>query len=402
MSVQPSRGTLPNPEEPPIYLDYNATTPHAPETVAAMMPYLQGRFGNPSSSHPYGVQAREAVENARDQVAGLLGCRPGEIFFTGGGTEANNLAIRGAVRARRSRGSHIVSSEVEHPAVTRVCERLRSEGFEVDYVPVDRWGIVDAAELERRIREDTVLISIMHANNEVGTIQPIKEIGRLARSRGILFHTDAAQSVAKVPVDVDDLGVDLLSVAGHKLYAPKGVGALYVRDGVELDRLMEGAGQERGLRPGTENVLEIVGLGAACALARNNLSVYAETMRRTRDRLEEELRSRVDGIRFNGHSEHRLPNTSSVGFRGVDADRILAALEQVVAASAGAACHAGEVSVSHVLRAMRVPEEFAAGTLRLSTGRETTESDATVAAAAVADAVKGLRGGRTPEAAKES
>jgi cysteine desulfurase len=377
----------------PIYLDHNATTPHAPEVIAAMKPYLEEHFGNPSSSHSYGVRGRQAVERARRQVAELIGCHSGEIVFTSGGTESNNLAIRGAVMTRRSRGRHILTTRIEHPAVTAVCERLRREGFEVEYLPVDQYGRVSPSEAERRLRSDTVLISVMHANNEVGTIQPLAEIAELARARGILFHTDAAQSPGKIPVNVSALGVDLMSLAGHKLYAPKGVGVLYVREGVSLERLMEGAGQERGLRPGTENVLEIVGLGEACALAATGTAAFAERMQGARDRLEEILLRRVPDLRVNGHPKYRLPNTLSVSFLGIDAGRLLERIRDLVAASAGAACHSGAVSISPVLRAMQVPESWGMGTLRFSTGRDTTRDEVETAAAAVAEAVEGLRRG---------
>lgn len=390
MSDTKSKQRGPDPRLP-IYLDYNATTPHAPEVIAAMRPYLEEHFGNPSSSHQYGRRTREAVERARGQVAGFLGCRAEEIVFTSGGTESNNLALRGAAASRKPKGRHILTTRIEHPAVTQVCERLRGEGFEIEYLPVDRYGTVSVADVERSIRSDTVVISVMHANNEVGTIQPVAEIGALAKSQGILFHSDAAQSAGKIPVDVTDLGVDLLSLAGHKLYAPKGVGALYVRDGVELKRLLEGAGQERSLRPGTENVLEIVGLGEACAIAAANLTGFTETMRQARDHLEEELQRRVSDVRVNGHPEKRLPNTLSVSFLGVDATRILNAVGDVVAASAGAACHSGEVRLSSVLRAMHVSEEWGVGTLRFSTGRDTSAEDVETAAVAVADAVRRLR-----------
>ncbi|MFZ5927231.1 MAG: cysteine desulfurase family protein [Acidobacteriota bacterium] len=378
----------------PIYLDYNATTPHAPEVIEAMRPYIEEHFGNPSSSHWYGRKAREAVEKARSQVAALLNCAPGEIIFTSGGTESNNYAIRGIALARGSRGRHIITSQIEHPAVTAVCGRLERDGFEITFLPVDRHGLVSVSDVQRAIRPETILITLMHANNEVGTIQPIEEVAELANARGIAFHTDAAQSAGKIAVDVRALGPDLLSLAGHKLYAPKGVGALYVRAGTLLERLMEGAGQEYGRRPGTENVLEIVGLGKACEIARRDLEVNAEHMRRLRDRLESALRQRVADIRVNGAPGRRLPNTLSVSFHGVDANILLAAIEDKVAASAGAACHSGQVRVSHVLRAMQVPEEWARGTLRFSTGRMTSEADIDAAAAVVADAVERLRAGR--------
>jgi cysteine desulfurase len=375
----------------PVYLDYNATTPHDPAVIEAMRPYLEEHFGNPSSSHWYGRKSRAAVETARAQVAALLKCSPGEIVFTSGGTESNNWAIRGAVAARRSRGNHIITSQIEHPAVTAVCERLKREGFEVTYLPVDGFGMVSAAGVEKAIRLETILITLMHANNEVGTIQPVAEAARLARSRGIVFHTDAAQSVGKIPVDVQALEVDLLSIAGHKLYAPKGVGALYVREGLGLERLMEGAGQEGGRRPGTENVLEITGLGKACEIALRELEADRSHMRGMRDRLEAGLKKRVPHLRVNGHPEKRLPNTLSVSVQGVDANALLGAIEERVAASAGAACHSGEVRVPHVLEAMQVPDEWARGTLRFSTGRMTTETEIDAALAAVADAAGRLR-----------
>lgn len=379
----------------PIYLDYNATTPHDPEVIEAMRPYLEEHFGNPSSSHWYGRKTREAVEKARSQVAALLNCAPGEIIFTSGGTESNNYAIRGIALARRSQGMHIITSQVEHPAVTVVCERLQREGFEITYLAVDEHGSVSVAALEKAIRPETILITLMHANNEVGTIQPVEEAARLAKSRGIVFHTDAAQSAGKIPADVNALSVDLLSIAGHKLYAPKGVGALYVRTGLVLDRLMDGAGQEGARRPGTENVLEVVGLGKACEIALRDLVTNRAQMQRTRDRLEGGLRERVPRLRVNGHPDNRLPNTLSASVHGVDANVLLAAIEEEIAASAGAACHSGQVHVSHVLLAMQVPEEWARGTLRFSTGRMTSEPDIDTAVAVVADAVERLRAGRS-------
>ncbi len=377
----------------PIYLDYNATTPHDPEVIEAMRPYLEEHFGNPSSSHWYGRKAREAVEKARSQVAALLNCAPGEIVFTSGGTESNNYAIRGIALARRSQGRHIITSQVEHPAVTNVCERLQREGFEITFLPVDEHGLVSVAALEKAIRPDTILITLMHANNEVGTIQPVAEAARLAKSRDIVFHTDAAQSAGKIPTDVNALGVDLLSIAGHKLYAPEGVGALYVRTGLVLDRLMDGAGQEGARRPGTENVLEVVGLGKACEIALRDLVTNRAQMQRTRNRLEGGLRERVPRLKVNGHPGNRLPNTLSVSVHGVDANVLLGVIEEKVAASAGAACHSGQVRVSHVLLAMQVLEEWARGTLRFSTGRMTSESDIDAAVAVVADAVERLRAG---------
>lgn len=378
----------------PIYLDYNATTPHDPEVIESMRPYLEEHFGNPSSSHWYGRKAHEAVETARTQVAALLNCAPREIVFTSGGTESNNHAIRGIALARRSRGRHIVTSQIEHPAVTAVCGRLQQEGFEVTYLPVDEHGMTSVSDVAKAVRPETILITLMHANNEVGTIQPVEDVARLAKSRGIVFHADAAQSAGKIPTDVHALGVDLLSIAGHKLYAPKGVGALYAREGLTLERLMDGAGQEGGRRPGTENVLEIAGLGKACQIARRDLTANRDHMQRMRDRLESSLRERVPRLRVNGHPDIRLPNTLSVSVHGVDANVLLAAIEAKVAASAGAACHSGQIRISHVLQAMRVPEEWARGTLRFSTGRMTNETDIDTAGAMVANAAERLRAER--------
>ena len=376
----------------PIYLDYNATTPLDPEVIEAMRPYLEEHFGNPSSSHWYGRKAHEAVETARAQVAALLNCAPNELIFTSGGTESNNYAIRGTALARRHQGKHIITSQIEHPAVTAVCEQLRREGFETTYLPVDEYGLVGVSDVQRAIRSETILITLMHANNEVGTIQPIEEVARVAKSRGIAFHTDAAQSGGKIPTDVTVLGVDLLSVAGHKLYAPKGVGALYIREGFALERLMDGANQEGGRRPGTENVLEIVGLGKACEIALRNLKPNHDHMERMRNRLEAGLREQVRSFRVIGHPDKRLPNTLSVSTHGVDANALLAAIEAKVAASAGAACHSGQIRISGVLQATHLPEEWARGTLRFSTGRMTTETDIDTAVAVVADAVQRLVG----------
>jgi cysteine desulfurase len=375
----------------PIYLDYNATTPHAPEVVAAMRPFLEEHFGNPSSAHRYGAITRAAVAQARSQVAELLNSKPNEIVFTSGGTESNNYAIRGTALARAERGRHIITSQIEHPAVTEVCRRLEAEGFEVTWLPVDGDGLVRVAEIEAAIRPDTILITLMHANNEVGTIQPIQAMAEIVRRHEITFHTDAAQSAGKIPTDVHELGVDLLTIAGHKLYAPKGVGALYVRNGITLHPLMQGAGQEQGRRPGTENVLEIVGLGKACEVARRDLAKNMTRMRESRDELERGLRDRIADVRVNGHPERRLPNTLSVSIRGVNVNELLAAIGPYVAASAGAACHSGEVRISNVLRTMGIPEDWARGTLRLSTGRNTTREEVRAAIAAISDSVYRLR-----------
>jgi cysteine desulfurase NifS/selenium donor protein len=374
----------------PIYLDYNATTPLDPAVAEAMRPYLDTHFGNPSSSHVYGVRTKQAVENARRQVAEMLRTQPDEIIFTSGGTESNNLAIRGVAEALRQKGNHIITSAVEHPAVSEVCRYLESHGFRITVVPVDETGRVDPAHVERAMTPATILVTVMHANNEVGTIQPIREIAEMAHRHGVLMHTDAAQSIGKIPANVDELGVDLLSVAGHKLYAPKGVGALYIRTGVKPEKLIFGADHERGWRAGTENVLEIVGLGRACELVSKHLDQRAEHMLKLRDRLHEGITARIRDVRLNGHPEQRLPNTLSLSFRGIEANAILSELTEV-AASAGAACHADEVTMSPTLEAMKVPVEYAMGTIRFSTGALLTEAEVDRAIEAIVAVVQRLR-----------
>lgn len=375
----------------PIYLDYNATTPVAPEVAEAMLPYLQEHFGNPSSSHWYGVQTKKAIEHARKQVTNLLHCDADEIVFTSGGSESNNYAVKGYAFANQDRGNHIITTQIEHPAVLEVCRYLERHGFTVSYVPVDEYGMVDVEAIRKTITSQTMLISVMHANNEVGTIQPVAEIVRLAKQYGIAVHTDAAQSVGKIPVYMDTLGVDLLSVAGHKLYAPKGIGALYIRHGVQLEKFMHGADHERHHRAGTENVLEIVGLGKACEIAERDLEQNTEHFKAMRDRLHEGITARVEDVKLNGHPEQRLPNTLSLSFRGIEANRLLSEIQDDVAASAGAACHSGDVDVSSVLTAMKVPIDYAMGTVRLSTGRMTTEEEVDIAVSRISEMVKQLR-----------
>jgi cysteine desulfurase len=377
----------------PVYLDYNGTTPHDPEVIAAMRPYLEEEFGNPSSGHRYAIKPRQALNTARSQVAGLLHCAPEEVVFTSGGTEANNWAIIGTAHALKDRGRHIITSRFEHPAVLNVCAFLEKSGYEVTYLPVGGLGIIDVADLEAAVRPDTILVTVMHANNEVGSIQPISEMAALARSRGIRVHTDAAQSLGKIAVDVNTLDVDLLSVAGHKLYAPKGVGALFIRRGTVLETFMHGAGQEMGRRAGTENILEIVGLGSACEIAGRDLARNHRHMQEMRDRLHAAIAAAVPDVRLNGDPEKRLPNTLSLSFRGLQASRLLESIGREVAASAGAACHADTVAVSHVLTAMSVPLEWAKGTLRLTTGRMTTAEEIDRAARVIAEAVRRLRAG---------
>jgi cysteine desulfurase len=368
-----------------IYLDHNATTPIVPEVLDAMRPYLVDRFGNPSSAHEDGRVARRAVDRARAEVAALLGCEPDSIVFTASGSEADNLAIKGVAMGLLGEGDHIITSAIEHPAVLGACRYLeRRLGYRVTILPVDRFGVVDPEDVRRAIEPGTVLISVMHANNEVGTLQPIAEIARTAHEYGIALHTDAAQSAGKVPVNVEELGVDLLTVTGHKLYAPKGVGALYVRGGTRLDPLIHGAGHEHGLRAGTENVPYIAGLGAACTFAAQRLHAGAsERIRLLRDRLHEALRAAVPGLALNGHPESRLPNTLNVSFPGCDGEALLARTPSIAAAT-GSACHSGRTEPSAVLTAMGLDAERALAAVRLSLGYGTTAADVDAAASALA------------------
>ena len=356
-----------------IYLDYNASTPIDPAVGAAMRPFLEGQFGNPSSGHWAASGAGTALEEARSQVAALLGAENSEIIFTSGGSEANNLALKGVAWALKHKGNHIITSAVEHPAIVGPCRFLEQQGFAVTIVPVDQVGRIDPDDVARAITPRTILISIMHANNEVGTIQPIAEISRVARAHGVLLHTDAAQSVGKIATDVNVLGVDLLTIAGHKVYAPKGVGALYVRADTPLEPLIHGAGHEGGRRAGTESALLAVGLGTACALARN--LVPMQQVRTLRDRFWQRLREAFGNrVALNGHPEHRLPNTLNVSFVGQIGAELLARLDGV-AASTGSACHTGHVELSPVLRAMRVAPEVGMGAIRFSLGRGTTNEE---------------------------
>jgi len=353
-----------------IYLDFNASTPIAPEVAQAMKPFLTQHFGNPSSLHWAGEPAKEAVEHARIQVVDLLQCNPSEIVFTSGGSESNNHTIKGVFYALREKGNHIVTTQIEHPAILNPCHFLEKIGAEVTYVGVDQYGRVDPEDIEKAITSKTILITVMHANNEVGTIQPIEEVSKIAKRHGILFHTDAAQSVGKIETRVDDLGVDLLSIAGHKLYAPKGVGALYIREGIAIEPLIHGAGHESGRRAGTENVLLIFGLGMACEIAKRHLDDHK--IQDLRDRFWEMLKKNFGNeIVLNGHPTHRLPNTLNISFVGKGGAEILSQLDGV-AASTGAACHSGLVELSPVLKAMGIPPEVGMGAIRFSLGRTTT------------------------------
>ncbi len=356
-----------------IYLDYNATTPVDPAVAQAMTPFLSEEYGNPNSGHAFGLHSRDAIEHARAATAALIGARPDELTFTSGGTEASNWAIKSAALLREPVGKHFVTTAVEHPATLNPMKWLSRWGFTFTEVAADEHGSVDPDDIRKAIRSDTVLISVMHAQNEVGTLLPIAEIGRIARERGILFHVDAAQSVGKVPVDVDEMNADLLSIAGHKLYAPKGIGALYIRDGVSLEPLIQGAGQEFGRRAGTQNVMMSVGLGKACEIAGAELAKPGHA--RLRDRFWMMLSEALGGrVMLNGHLTRRLPTTLSVSFPGRVGGEVLARLDGVCA-STGAACHAGDAKPSRVLTAMGYSRERAVGTIRFSVGRPTTDEE---------------------------
>ncbi len=372
-----------------IYLDFNATTPVAPEVAGALHVYLTEEFGNPSSDYALGRRAREAVAQARGEVAALLGAAPEEIVFTSGATEANNTVLKGV--ARHFRAGQIITSAVEHPSVAGPCRYLATQGFEVTVLPVDGRGRLDPEAVRRALSSRTILISVMHANNETGALQPLAEIGALAREAGVWFHTDAAQSVGKIPVAVAEFQVDFLSLAGHKCYAPKGVGALYVRPGVSFTPLLHGGGQEGGRRSGTENVPYIVALGAACRLARERLPGESQHLRGLRDLLHGRLRAGFPGLVLNGPEHERLPNTLNVSFPGLRGSDLLGGLPEL-AASLGAACHAGVESLSPVLTAMGVPSEVARGALRLSVGRPTTQEEVETAAQLLLTRVRQLTG----------
>ena len=359
-----------------IYLDYAATTPTDPEVVKAMLPYFTEDFGNPSSIYSYGQEAKGAVEEARVKVADLISARDEEIVFTSGGTEADNFALKGVAFANESKGNHIITSSIEHHAVIQTCKFLAGRGFLVTYLPVDEYGMVDPGEVKNAITDKTILISIMHANNEVGTMEPMTEIGRIAREAGVYFHTDAVQTVGHIPVDVNELGVDLLSMSAHKLYGPKGVGALYVRKGTKLTPFMHGGEQERRRRASTENVPGIVGFGRAAELARQEVSQEAQRLTNLRDQLIKSLLEQIDHTRLNGHPLKRLPNNINVSVDYVEGESILLNLDlEGICASTGSACSSSTLEPSHVLLAMGLPPEQAHGSLRFTLGKRTTEED---------------------------
>lgn len=357
-----------------IYMDNAATTATRPEVLEAMLPYFTQHYGNPSSIHAYGRDARRAIENARKQVAAALGCEPREVYFTAGGSESDNWAIRCALQNKQ--GKHIITSAIEHHAVLHTCEYMEKQGYEVTYLPVDEYGLVSVDDVKKAIRPDTVLITIMAANNEIGTIQPIAEIGKLAKEAGILFHTDAVQAVGAVPINVKEWNVDMLSLSGHKFHAPKGVGALYVRKGIRITNLIYGGAQERGLRAGTENLPGIVGLGKAIELAVAEIPEYTERLTKLRDKLIDGILASIPDVQLNGHRTQRLPGNVNVSIRYVEGEALLMRLDLAgVAASSGSACTSGSLDPSHVLLAIGLPHEIAHGSLRLSLGNNTTEED---------------------------
>ncbi|MBU9711914.1 cysteine desulfurase family protein [Evansella tamaricis] len=360
----------------PIYLDYNASTPIAPEVQAAMLPFFHSNYGNPSALHFAGAEGKKALEKARKQVASLIHCSPGEIIFTSGGSESNNHVVKGVFESFGKKGAHLITTKIEHPAILNPCSYIERHGATITFVDVDQYGLVNPADIEKVITDETILISVMHSNNEVGTIQPIEEIGIIAKKHNILFHTDASQSVGKVPLDVDKLNVDFLTIAGHKVYAPKGVGALYIRDGIAIEPLVHGAGHENGRRAGTENVVFAVGLGKACELGLTKLEEGGNTkIGELRDYFWQELQHHFKGtISLNGHPDFRLPNTLNINFINQIGQEVLDLIPEV-AASTGSACHSGEVKLSPVLQAMGVREEEGKGAVRFSLGRSTTKEE---------------------------
>ncbi|AUB59641.1 cysteine desulfurase NifS [Methanobacterium subterraneum] len=374
------------------YMDHSATSPVDPEVLEAMLPYFKESFGNASTLYSLGREARTAMEKARKQVASLIGARAEEVYFTSGGTESDNLAIKGTISRLKGKGNHIITSAIEHPAVEETCKYLEKNGYTVTYLPVGEDGIVKMEDLKESTREDTILITIMHANNEIGTIQPIKEIGALAREKGILFHTDAVQSVGKIPVNVEDMNVDLLSISAHKLHGPKGVGALYIRKGVRIDPLFHGGGHERGVRPGTENIPGIVGLGKACQLAEENLYENMEYVASLRDQLIKGVLGSIEQSFLNGHPTKRLPNNANFRFSSIEGESLILQLDfKGINASTGSACSSNKLEPSHVLMAIGLEEVDAHGSLRISLGKENTPKDIDSSIVVIKEVVERLR-----------
>ena len=359
-----------------IYLDHSATTKLKKEVLDTILPFLTEQYGNPSTIYTLGREAKKAIDSAREQVAKAINAQPNEIYFTSSGTESDNWAIKGVAYANKQKGKHIITSNIEHHAVLHTCEFLEKEGLEITYVPVDNEGILDLEQLKKAIRPDTILISVMLANNEIGTIQPIREISQLAKEHGIYLHTDAVQAIGSIPVDVDDLGVDLLSLSGHKIYGPKGVGVLYVKTGTKISPFIHGGGQERGKRAGTENVANIVGIGKAIELATQDIQAYSTHLQELRDMTIEEILKTIPHSRLNGHREKRLPGNVNISFEYIEGESILLMLDSKgISASSGSACTSGSLDPSHVLLAIGLPHEIAHGSLRLTFGEENTKDD---------------------------
>ncbi len=379
-------------ERRPIYMDHNATTPVLPEVVEAMLPYFTCEFGNASSStHAYGRRAAEAVDAARKDVADLIGARSSEIIFTAGATESDNMAVRGVALASRARGNHVITCGIEHEAVLESCHLLEGDGFDVSVLPVDGHGLLEPDDVRRAITAKTVLVSVMLANNEIGTIEPIAEIGRICRERGVPLHTDAVQGAGRIPLDVDDLSVDLMALTAHKMYGPKGVGALFVRAGVPMTPLLAGGGQERKLRSGTLNVPGVVGFAAAARAALRDMPGESARQENLRDRLWQEIQARVDDVALNGPPVRRLPNNLNVAFRSIEAEAMLTALREVAALSSGSACASGSAKGSYVIRALGAGEERARCSIRFGLGRSNTEEDVYRVVDHVARAARRLR-----------
>ena len=375
-----------------IYMDNAATTAVAPEVLETMLPYFHDIYGNPSSIHSTGRDARRAVDAARRQVANAIGAKPQEIYFTAGGSESDNWAIKGTAFAKQGKGNHIITSAIEHHAVLHTCAWLEKHGFEVTYVPVDEFGRVNPADVEKAITDKTILISIMAANNEIGTLQPIAEIGKIAHEHGIVFHTDAVQAIGAIPINVDAMNIDMLSMSGHKFHGPKGIGVLYIRTGVRIDTFMHGGAQERGQRAGTENLPGIVGIGKAIEMATQNLESNAARMSRLRDRLIDGILAEIPDVRLNGHRTERLPNNVNVSIRYVEGEALLLRLDLAgIAGSSGSACTSGSLDPSHVLLAIGLPHEIAHGSLRLSLGTDTTEEQVDEVLRVLPGIVKDLR-----------
>jgi len=375
-----------------VYLDHGATTPIREEVTEALLPYFSDAFGNASSIHTFGQRARKAMEDARRRVAHIMGAGPEEIIFTSGGTESDNLAIKGIAYASQGKGKHIVTSSIEHPAVLNCCQQLEREGYEVTYLPVDKFGLVNPDSVSDALKPETVLVSMMLANNEVGTIQPIKEIGEITKTRSIPFHTDAIQAVGKIPIIVDDLNVDLLSISGHKIYGPKGVGVLYTRKGTPIVPLMHGGSHEMGYRPGTENVADIVGLAKAMELADQEREDFSRRMNNLRSMLEKGIQEKIEEVQFNGHPEKRLPNMSNVSFKFIDGESLLLSLDmEGIAVSTGSACSSESEDSSHVLLAMGTAPDVARGSLRFSLGRLNDADDISYVLDVLPKAVATLR-----------